>query len=159
MLCAFPHCVILNIYDIMNMYMHTLFVQNCSLRKNTNLVTVLSRKEDPKRVCATFSLIALKAAPNFGRYGHILLLDWYMDFQRNMTNCVFHTIAEVVQTSTVSFVFCLFMRIKSENRKDRGKELVQKDIKEKRKTPLHSCYCSPWPHAGKLVENKGFFHC
>jgi hypothetical protein len=30
------------------------------------------------------------------------------------------------------------MRFKSENRKDRVKELVPEDIKEKRKTPLHS---------------------
>jgi hypothetical protein len=58
-----------------------------------------------------------------------------MDLQRNMTNCVVHRIAGVVLTSTVSFVFCLVMRFKSENRKDRGKELVQKDIK--RSARLH----------------------
>jgi hypothetical protein len=44
MLCAFPHYEILNIYNIMNICMHILFVQNFSVLKNTNLVTVLSRK-------------------------------------------------------------------------------------------------------------------
>jgi hypothetical protein len=45
-LCALLHYIILHIYNIMNMFMYTLFTQKFSVLKNANLVTVLSRKED-----------------------------------------------------------------------------------------------------------------